>query len=54
MRQCKITVASGSNRITLPKHMVKELGWDEKTVVSAKKVGGKIILQEVTIERSSK
>lgn len=48
MKKRFITVASGSNRITLPKHMVDELKWNEKTPLEFKKVGKKLIISEVT------
>ncbi len=43
-----ITVASGSNRVTLPKHMVDKNEWTEKTPLEFKRVGKKIIISEVT------
>lgn len=48
-----ITVASGSNRITLPKHYVDELKWDEKTPLHFKKVGKKIIIMESEVLNDS-
>ena len=47
MKKRFITVASGSNRITLPKHMVDELQWNEKTPLTFKRVGKKIVISEV-------
>jgi hypothetical protein len=47
MKNRFITVASGSNRITLPKHMVDECEWDEKTPLRFKRVGKRIIIEEV-------
>jgi len=47
MKNRFITVASGSNRITLPKHMVTDCGWTEETPLTFKRVGKKIIISEV-------
>ncbi len=47
MKNRFITVASGSNRITLPKHMVSECEWTDETPLAFKRVGKKIIISEV-------
>ena len=45
-----ITVASGSNRITLPIREVEQLGWDEKTPLEFKEIGKRLIISEVQNE----
>ena len=47
MKNRFITVASGSNRITLPKNLVEECNWTEKTPLQFKRIGkNKIIIIE--------
>ena len=47
MKSRFITVASGSNRITLPKHIVDELKWTDETPLEFKRVGKKIVITKV-------
>lgn len=51
MDKCKITMASGSSRVTLPKKRVEDLGWNTETKLEFKKVGRKIVIQEVKDEK---
>jgi len=43
----KLTENKGSYKVVLPKHMVKELGWEDKKDLQAKRVGKRIIISEV-------
>ena len=51
MKNRFITVASGSNRITLPKNLVEECNWDDKTPLTFKRVGKKIVISEALDEK---
>ena len=53
MKSRFITVASGSNRITLPKNLVDECEWTDKTPLSFKRVGKKIVIMEVQDEKTT-
>ena len=50
MKKRFITLASGSNRVTLPKHLVDDLGWGTKTPLKFNKVGHKLIISELKDE----
>jgi len=47
----RLTENKGSYKVVLPKHIIKELGWEDKKVLQAKRLGKKIIISEVQDEK---
>jgi bifunctional DNA-binding transcriptional regulator/antitoxin component of YhaV-PrlF toxin-antitoxin module len=39
--------SSGSNKVTLPKQTIKELGWSNKTQLDIKRVGKKVVIEKI-------
>jgi len=46
----RLTENKGSYKVVLPKHIIKELGWEDKKDLQAKRVGKKIVISEVSNE----
>jgi hypothetical protein len=47
MDKCKITMVKNSSRVTLPIKRVEDLKWTPETKLEFKKVGKKLVIQEV-------
>ena len=47
MKKWKMMFQSGSYKLTLKKSIVEELEWDNKTELKQKRVGKRLIIEEV-------